>query len=77
MRLIITSDRYQFILNRARKKDGEEVLERLGHYVNVEALAKGIARHSLRSKVRKWSPEQLTEALASFRAETIKLEMRI
>lgn len=76
MRLIITSDKHQFIVSKVRKVKGEEVLDPLGYYATVEGLAKGVARHSLRAPRKGWSPEQLTEALASFRAETVKLENR-
>jgi len=76
MRLIITSDRHQFVLNKVRKKNGEEVLDAIGYYASIKGLADGIATACLRSKVRKWTPEQFLGALESFKAETVKLENR-
>ena len=70
MKLLITADRHQFILNRVRKIKGEDVKIPLGHYTTVETLVKGLIKHELKSKVpaKGWSPAQLTAALGMFQA---------
>lgn len=77
MRLIITKDSHQYILNKARKVKGEEVLQPLGFYATVRGLAHGVAEIGLRSKCKGWTPSQLLGALESFRAEAVKLESRL
>jgi hypothetical protein len=76
VKLVITKDSHQYILNKTRRSKGEEVLIPLGYYATVRGLAHGVAEKHLHSKCKSWTPEQLIEALATFKAEAVKLESR-
>lgn len=65
MKLLITSDKNQFILNQIRRVKGEDVKIPLGYFMTLGALSKSLVERVARDKVptKGWSPEQLLAAV--------------